>query len=72
VYDVVCFSGMDSGRLSAGHQLAVSPGGYVGYMRTESFSSVGGEFEPVSNSYLPLVRAVKRKSVITACRLCDW
>jgi len=40
----VCRSGMDSGRLSAGYQLPVSPGAYTGYSRTESFSSVGGEF----------------------------
>jgi len=37
-------SGLDSSRLSAGRQLAVSPGAYMGYSRTESFSSMGGMF----------------------------
>jgi len=42
----VCFgwSGFDSGRLNTAQQLGVSPGAYMGYSRTESFSSFGGKF----------------------------
>jgi len=42
----VCFgcSGLDSGRFNTVQQLGVSPGAYMGYSRTESFSSFGGKF----------------------------
>jgi len=41
----VLHSGFDSGRFNTGSQMAVSPTGYIGYSRTESFSSVGGAFQ---------------------------
>ena len=37
-----CFSGLDSGRISAGQQSSVSPSAYIDY--TRSISSIGGTF----------------------------
>lgn len=45
------FSSLDSGRISAGQQLSVSPSAYMDYTRTHSISSIGGKF----HSYLSLL-----------------
>jgi len=56
----VCVSGWEAGRLGTGHQLqSLSPSPYIGYSHNESFSSVGGEFQPfpvfIWHLYMPSV-----------------